>query len=77
MTEIESRALAHKVAMYCRDAFRMSAYDFEEMVEEGAENFTQNSVREALRQVHDRGELEHLIQWVWDFTNHRKRRLVY
>jgi hypothetical protein len=42
-------------------------YEFEDTVFNKLERFAQPDVREALTQVIERDEFDHLVSWVWTF----------
>jgi hypothetical protein len=66
MTPKESRETAMRAARFCKDSLGMSQKIFEEAIDLG--EFVQPEIQEALAQLKDRGELSHLIIWVWSFT---------
>lgn len=65
MNAVKSRKTAMNAALHCCYNLGMSMASFEECVDMCA--FSDENINDALWQLKSRGELEHLIQWVWTF----------
>jgi hypothetical protein len=62
----EQRQIAINAARYCKDSLNYSMAEFEEAVDMCA--FADENVNDALWGLKSRGELEHLMQFVWTFV---------